>query len=46
MTPLVLMPTTVLNADVRRNLRSTKSQTWELAEPALTQDPYVFSEIC
>ena len=46
MPPLVLMQTTVSNADMRGMLRCTNSQTWELEEPTLRLDPYVFSEIC
>ena len=32
------------NADMTGTLRSPKLQSWEVAEPTLTQEPPVFSE--
>ena len=36
----------ISNADMTGTLRSQKSQSWEVVEPTLTQEPSVFSEIC
>ena len=41
-----LLQTMVSNANLTGTLRSPESQSWEVAEPTLTQEPSVFSEIC
>ena len=46
MPPLVLIQTMISNDNMTGTLRSQKSQSWEVVEPTLTQEPSVFSEIC